>query len=268
VSPRRAKPRKIKAPPPTASNSNPRPGPVKAREPELADVTPDDGRDAPPDPAAVATRALVVVGSTVVFGPVVCGGLVVGTTVVRGTDASVVGDGAVVIGALVGGAAVAAAVVGGTGVGGAVVGGPGGVVLGGTDDADVAIVGDSGDPDGAFATIPVAALLLGYAMHVSDRELPDTSSVSLALLSWLIVMGPPDAVKGPMVAAVGGITRRTPVDGIGLGSAMLKLIDPVAIDDGVAPVASTTAVAVPAIELLPRAAAADAIEDGSVTWVW
>jgi hypothetical protein len=241
-------------------------------------VTPDDGPDAPPDPAAVATRALVVVGSTVVFGPVVCGGLVVGTTVVRGTDASVVGDGAVVVGALVGGAAVAAAVVGGTGVGGAVVGGPGGavvggpggVVLGGTDDADadVAIVGDSGDPDGAFATIPVVALLLGYAMHVSDRELPDTSSVSLALLSWLIVMGPPDAVKGPMVAAVGGITRRTPVDGIGLGSAMLKLIDPVAIDDGVAPVASTTAVAVPAIELLPRAAAADAIEDGSVTWVW
>jgi hypothetical protein len=228
-------------------------------------VTPDDGPDAPPDPAAVATRALVVVGSTVVVGPVVCGGLVVGTDVVRGTDASVVGEGAVVAGALVGGAVVGAAVVGATGVGVAVVGT---TEVGGVDVAEVAMVGDSGEPDGAFTTIPVAALLLGYAMHVSDRELPDTSSVSLALLSSLIVMGPPEAVKGPMVFAVGGITRRTPVDGIGLGSAMLKLIDPVAIDDGVAPVASTAAVAVPAMELLPSAAAADAIEDGSVTWVW
>jgi hypothetical protein len=253
VSPRRAKPTRINAAPPTASSSNPFPGPVKASEPELADVIPDD---VPPDAAAVATRALVVDGSPVgeVVGAVVCGGLAV-VGIVRGSGANVVGVGAVV----------GAAVIGGAVIGGAVVGAP---VVGGADVAEVAIVGDSGEPVGALATMPVDALLLGYAMQDSESALPDTSSVSLALLSSLIEMGPPDAVNGPTVPAVAGITRSTPDDGTGFGSTALKLIDPVEIEGGVAPLASTAAVAVPAMSLLPSAAAADAIEDGIVTWVW
>jgi hypothetical protein len=83
-----------------------------------------------------------------------------------------------------------------------------------------------------------------------------------------MVTGPPEAVKGPTVPAVAGITIRTPEDGTGLGNGALKLIDPVEIDGGVAPLASTAATAVPAMLLLPRAEAADAIEDGIVTWVW
>jgi hypothetical protein len=258
VSPRRAKPTRINAAPPTASSSNPFPGPVKASEPELADVIPDD---VPPDAAAVATRALVVDGSPVgeVVGAVVCGGLAV-VGIVRGSGANVVG-----VGAVVGAAVIGAAVVGGAVIGGAVVGAP---VVGGADVAEVAIVGDSGEPVGALATMPVDALLLGYAMQDSESALPDTSSVSLALLSSLIEMGPPDAVNGPTVPAVAGITRSTPDDGTGFGSTALKLIDPVEIEGGVAPLASTAAVAVPAMSLLPSAAAADAIEDGIVTWVW
>jgi hypothetical protein len=204
----------------------------------------------------VATRALVVDGSpaVVVVGAVVCGGLAV-VGIVRGSGENVVGVGAVVGGAVVGGAV----------VGGAVVGAP---VVGGADAAEVAIVGDSGAPDGALVAMPVDALLLGYAMHDSDRALPDTTRVSLALLSWLTEMGPPDAVNGPTVPAVAGITRSTPDDGTGFGSTALKLIEPVEIEGGVAPLASTVAVALPAMSLLPRAAAADAIEDGMVTCVW
>ena len=83
-----------------------------------------------------------------------------------------------------------------------------------------------------------------------------------------MVTGPPEAVKGPTVLAAAGITSRTPEDGTGLGSGALKLIDPVEIEAGVAPLASTAATAVPAMLVLPRAAAADAIEDGIATWFW
>jgi hypothetical protein len=82
-----------------------------------------------------------------------------------------------------------------------------------------------------------------------------------------MVTGPPEAVKGPTVPAVAGITSTTPDDGTGRGSGALKLIDPVEIEGGVAPLASTAPTAVPAILLLPRAAAADAIEEGIATWV-
>jgi hypothetical protein len=85
---------------------------------------------------------------------------------------------------------------------------------------------------------------------------------------WVIVMGPPDAVKGPTVPAAGGITSSMPEDGMGLGSAASKAMAPVEIELGVAPLASTAAVAVPAMSVLPRAAAAEAIELGMSTWLW
>jgi hypothetical protein len=88
------------------------------------------------------------------------------------------------------------------------------------------------------------------------------------LSSWVIVIGPPDAVKGPTVPATGGITSSMPEAGMGLGSAASKAMEPVEIELGVAPLASTAAVAVPTMSVLPRAAAADAIAFGMPTWVW
>jgi hypothetical protein len=230
---------------------------VKASEPELAEVIPDDE---PPDAAAVATRALVVAGSPVVGVAYVVTGPAVGDGLALVGGAAVVGESAA------GGAEVGAAVAGGAVVGAAVVGG---AVVGGPEVADeVAIVGDCGEPTGALELIPVGTLLLAYAMHESASAEPDTVRLSLTLLSWLTVTGPPVAVKGPTVPAVGGITRRSPDDGTGFGSTALKLIDPVEIEAGVAPLASTAPVAVPAMALLPSAAAADAIEAGTLTWVW
>jgi len=71
-----------------------------------------------------------------------------------------------------------------------------------------------------------------------------------------------------MVPGVDGTIRVTPDAGTGRGRGRLKLSLPVAIDEGVAPAASTAAEAVPVISVLPRACAADAIEDGIISWVW
>jgi hypothetical protein len=146
---------------------------VKANEPELAVTVPDDLPEEDPDPARVATRALVV-GSTVVG--VEPEGAVAGGIVVTGPP---VGGGTIVVVAIVRGAAV--------GGGPTVVVGPGGVVgatvVGGPPVCEVAIVGDIGEPDGPRAMMPVGALLLGYAAQERARALPDTSRVSLATLS-------------------------------------------------------------------------------------
>ena len=59
-----------------------------------------------------------------------------------------------------------------------------------------------------------------------------------------------------MVPAGEGSVRVTPTGGTGDGRGTSKLIVPVEICEGVAPLASTEAVAVPAMSVLPRAAAA------------
>jgi hypothetical protein len=102
---------------------------------------------------------------------------------------------------------------------------------------------------------------------VSTRLLPDTTSVSWTLVSSARVMAPPDAVNGPMVPAGDGSVSATPVEGTGDGRGALKVIVPLGIDVGVAPVASTVAVALPMMALLPRAAAADAMLVGMVSVV-
>jgi hypothetical protein len=166
---------------------------VKANELELAVTVPDDLGEEDPDPARVATRALVV-GSTVVgvdAALVGVGAALVGVDpAFVGVDPALVGVGGLVMHAvapqslsevvvLPGASVVAGATVGV--VGPTVPGGP--TVVGGTPVAEVAIVGDIGEPEGPRAVMPVGELLLGYAVQERARALPDTSSVSLATLS-------------------------------------------------------------------------------------
>ena len=78
----------------------------------------------------------------------------------------------------------------------------------------------------------------------------------------------PVAVNGPMVVGGEGRSKVRPVGGTGLGMGALKARSPDAIEAGVAPVASTATAAVPVMDGFPRAAAAETIDDGSVSEVW
>ncbi len=80
-------------------------------------------------------------------------------------------------------------------------------------------------------------------------------------------MSPPVAVNGPTVAGLEGTTRVIPEDGTGLGIGTSKGMPPREIDEGVAPAASTVVDMVPERVKLPRAAAAEAIEDGIGTCI-
>ena len=84
----------------------------------------------------------------------------------------------------------------------------------------------------------------------------------------LKVTAPPVAVKGPMVDGVAGSARLRPLAGTGLGIGALNEIVPLEMLEGVAPVASTVADAVPDTAVLPRADVAETISDGMATVVW
>ena len=131
----------------------------------------------------------------------------------------------------------------------------------------VAITGDAGEPVGAVLTMPVAAVLFGYGVQVSVRVLPDTFNDREMAGSTVRLMAPPVAVKGPTVPGVDGRLSNRPEAGTGLGMAALMAIEPLEIVAGVAPVASTFRVAVPAMAELPRAWAAETMELGRATVV-
>jgi len=104
-------------------------------------------------------------------------------------------------------------------------------------------------------------------VQVKARALPATVSDRLAEESswrviWVLV-----AVKGPTVWGVAGSDNDTPASGIGLGKGRLKVSGPTGVAAGVAPLASTWAVAEPASDG-ETAAAAEASEDGRFTTVW
>jgi hypothetical protein len=135
-------------------------------------------------------------------------------------------------------------------VGGAVVG----VVAAAALDVVVATVGEAGDPDGAAFVMPLGTVLFGYAVQVSVSGLPDTSSVRVADWFTVKVIGPPDAVKGPMVPAGEGTSRFTPELGTGVpwgGRGELKLIEDDLTSLGVAPLASICTSADPLTAVLP-----------------
>jgi hypothetical protein len=145
------------------------------------------------------------------------------------------------------------------------------VPSGGQVDPDVdpvAITGEALAPPGALDTMPVGAALLGYGLHVKLRSLPDITSVNEMAGSTVSVTWPPVGVKGPMVPADDGRSKVRPVAGSGLGMGTLMSMGPDDTVAGVAPTASTFTTASPTIAELPRAAAAPAIDDGSVSWVW
>jgi hypothetical protein len=81
-------------------------------------------------------------------------------------------------------------------------------------------------------------------------------------------IAPPEAVNGPTVPGVEGSTSERLVDGTGLGMGASMEIGGEATAAGVAPVASTSRLAVPTIAEFPSAAAAPTIELGSGTLVW
>ena len=105
-------------------------------------------------------------------------------------------------------------------------------------------------------------------MHVRLSGLPETSRVKLAILSCDTVMLPPLAVKDPSVPAELGSSSVRPLLGTGLGMGTSKSIAPVDMVEGVAPVTSSSAVAVPEIDVLPKAAAALTRLAGIETVVW
>jgi hypothetical protein len=142
------------------------------------------------------------------------------------------------------------------------------IVVGVDESVSVAITGEIGEPPGAEDTIPVDALSFVYGLHVRLRSLPDTTNVSWTIGSRVSVIVSPVAVKGPTVPGVDGRLSAMPVDGIGLGRGALMAISPAETVAGVAPVASTLTTAVPVIAVFPSAAAAEAIDDGMVTCVW
>jgi hypothetical protein len=104
-------------------------------------------------------------------------------------------------------------------------------------------------------------------VQVKARALPAMVSDRLADESSCIVIELLVAVKGPTVSGVEGSDRDTPASGIGLGKGRLKSSGPTGVVAGVAPLASTWAVADPA-RVGETAAAAEASEAGRFTTVW
>jgi hypothetical protein len=102
-----------------------------------------------------------------------------------------------------------------------------------------AMTGEIGAAVGVDVVMPEGVTeSFGYAVHVSARALPATSSDRLAeesscMVIWLLV-----DVNGPTVSGDEGSDRLTPVSGIGLGKGTLKSRGPTAKVAGVAPVAS------------------------------
>jgi len=267
-----AKPSTTNAAPAATIHRIAAPGPVKAREPEEALTTGAAVICVPPDPDPVGS---LVAGWTVdAVALVPADELVVADVGVVGI-AEVVEDVDGAGGMTVVGVALVVGEVGGDSVvtvtAPAVVGDPPGsdvVGGGGMVTCAVATTGDAGEPDGGELTMPVGSLSLGKAVHFRLRSLPDTSIVNCALASSAIVTTPPAAENGPIVAGEEGNCSCNPDAGTGLGMGASMASDPVDIDGGEAPEASTVAVALPTMALLPRAAAAETMLDGRSTVVW
>lgn len=83
-----------------------------------------------------------------------------------------------------------------------------------------------------------------------------------------MVIVPPDALKGPMLPAGVGSVSVMPFAGTGDGRGTSKLIVPVEICAGVAPLASIDPVALPLRSVSPKAAAAEAMPEGTSRVVW
>ena len=145
-----------------------------------------------------------------------------------------------------------------------------GVVVGGGGVAPFprAMTGAVTAPTGLDVTIPVGSRLFGYVLQRRSRMLPDTSRLNWMAASWVTMMPPPDAVKGPIVAGDEGRLSGSPEGGTGEGMGTSKLMVPVDMDEGVAPEVSIDVVAVPLSVLLPRAAAAETMLEGRSTVVW
>jgi hypothetical protein len=142
------------------------------------------------------------------------------------------------------------------------------VVVGVDPTSATAITGEALSALGALATMPVAALLFGYGVHVNVRVLPDTLSDNPTAGSTVRLMAPPVAVNGPTDPGVEGRTSERPVDGTGLGMGASMEMGAAGSLAGVASVASTASEAMPAMAEFPSAAAADTMELGSDTVDW
>jgi hypothetical protein len=154
-----------------------------------------------------------------------------------------------------------------------VVGGVLGVVTGGITGPVEAITGEMGEPTGGLDVMPLKGTVsLGYVAHVKVNggavSLPDANRVKLICWPWEIVMVPPDAVNGPIVAGAEGTARAKPDEGTGVGMGTSKLMAPEGIAAGVAPLASTWVVADPAMLMFPRAWAAATMSCGMLRLVW
>jgi hypothetical protein len=107
-------------------------------------------------------------------------------------------------------------------------------------------------------------------LHTSGSGLFATMIVSVVVLSWAMVIPVLVAVNGPWVcraSPVAGNESATPAVGTGLGIVTLKLMGPTFVVAGVAPKASSWAVADPA-NVGETAAAAVAKDDGRFATVW
>jgi hypothetical protein len=128
--------------------------------------------------------------------------------------------------------------------------------------------GETGGPKGWRRVMPEGRMVsLRYDVHVKLAggavSLPLAETVRLIDRFWETDTVPPVAVKGPTVTGV--VDRTTPDDGTGFGMGTSKLKVPDGSEAGVAPTASSVVVALPVIDVLPRAAAADTTAAGSVS---
>ena len=107
-------------------------------------------------------------------------------------------------------------------------------------------------------------------MQLRDRGgLPGvTLTERLEVEARLRAMAPPVAVKGPILDALAGSSRVSPLEGMGLGMDTLNEMVPLEMLAGVAPVASTVEDAEPITAVLPRAWEAWTICEGRATVVW
>ena len=104
-----------------------------------------------------------------------------------------------------------------------------------------AISGEKGCPKGWNVVMPLGRLLLGndsqLKLNGGAVSVPEAKTVKLICGAWVIVIVPPDAVKGPTVVGDDGTDNVRPDAGTGDGMGALKLIAAGVMEAGVAPVA-------------------------------
>ena len=98
------------------------------------------------------------------------------------------------------------------------------------------MMGRIGGDVGATPVEPdVAMLSLGKAVHAILNALLDSLATTSIDWSWAMVIGPPLAVKGPILMGADGRLSASPEDGTGFGMGRSNPIDPVGTCGGVAP---------------------------------